>query len=151
MPHHRAQIPELIRELYSVVNKLSALYPDRKFTPDGHLVGSIGEVVAAYDYNLTLLPSSAEKHDAISQDGKLVQIKTTQTNRVALRSQPDYLLVLYLNKTGDITEIYNGPGEQPWNAAGNIQKNGQRPIAFNRLSDIMKSVKQQDRIPKIDI
>jgi hypothetical protein len=148
---NRDLIPELVRELYSVVKKLTELYPDRKFTPDGHLVGSIGEVIAKHDYNLTLLPTSAEIHDAESPDGKLIQIKTTQTNRVALSSQPDYLIVLSLDKIGDVTEIYNGPGEKPWEAAGKKQKNGQRTIYFNRLSEIMKSVKQQDQIPKVAI
>ena len=35
-------IPELVRDLYKLVAKFEALFPERKFTPDGHLVGSIG-------------------------------------------------------------------------------------------------------------
>lgn len=40
-------IPALISQLFCIVGALNDLYPDRPFTPDGHLVGSIGEVVAA--------------------------------------------------------------------------------------------------------
>jgi hypothetical protein len=42
------EIPKLIKELYGIVDSLEALFPGRHFTPDGHLVGSIGEVLAAY-------------------------------------------------------------------------------------------------------
>jgi hypothetical protein len=44
-----AKMRDLIRQLYSVVAALEEEeFEGRKFTPDGHLVGSIGEVVAAY-------------------------------------------------------------------------------------------------------
>jgi hypothetical protein len=82
-------IPELVRSLYAIVGELEGLFPGRKFTPDGHLVGSIGEVLAARLYDLELLPASAERHDAKAPDGRLVQIKATQTKSVGLRSEPD--------------------------------------------------------------
>jgi len=41
------EIPSLFQELYSIVDRLEELFPGRRFTPDGHLVGSIGEVLAA--------------------------------------------------------------------------------------------------------
>jgi hypothetical protein len=43
-------IPELIGQLFKTVRALNEIFPDRPFTPDGHLVGSIGEVVAAETY-----------------------------------------------------------------------------------------------------
>lgn len=41
-----------IRQLYALVAELEALYPGRHPTLDGHLVGSIGEVLAAHYYRL---------------------------------------------------------------------------------------------------
>ena len=41
------EIPSLVQDLYSIVDRLEELFPGRRFTPDGHLVGSIGEVLAA--------------------------------------------------------------------------------------------------------
>jgi len=38
---------ELIRQIYAIVDELERLYPGRRFTPDGHLVGSIGEAYSA--------------------------------------------------------------------------------------------------------
>ena len=56
---------------------MERLYPGRKFTPAGHMVGSIGEVIAAEHFGLTLLSPSHPGHDATDADGRLVQIKLT--------------------------------------------------------------------------
>jgi hypothetical protein len=47
-----AKVGRLIKSLYDVVRELEKEFVDekRKFTLDGHLVGSIGEVVAAYSF-----------------------------------------------------------------------------------------------------
>ena len=79
-------ISDRIKALYEITNELEAKYPGRKFTPDGHLVGSIGEILVAEHYGLTLLPNSSETHDAVDQNGTLVQIKTTQINRISISS-----------------------------------------------------------------
>jgi len=50
----RIQLPEPVAAIYRAVEQLEAAYPGRRFTPDGHLVGSIGEVVAAEALGLTL-------------------------------------------------------------------------------------------------
>jgi hypothetical protein len=77
-------LSDKIKELYRITNELETEYPGRKFTIDGHLVGSIGEVIVAENYGLELLPNSTETHDAKTKDGKLVQIKATQINRIAI-------------------------------------------------------------------
>ena len=134
------EIPQLITELYALVSRLEALFPGRRFTPDGHLVGSIGEVLAAHAYDLELLPSSYERHDAKAKNGRLVQIKATQVRSIGLSSQPIHLLVIQIQRDGSFDEIYNGPGEIAWNASGNMQKNGQRPITLYRLKNLMKDI-----------
>ena len=52
----RKRLPELICDLYQIVGELEAMFPGRHFTPDGHLVGSLGECLAAYHYSLELMP-----------------------------------------------------------------------------------------------
>ena len=139
-------IPTIIRELYSLVHRLEYLFPGRKFTPDGHLVGSIGEVLAASKYRLELLPASSEKHDAKSPEGKLVQIKATQVKSVALLSKPDHLLVLKILPDGTSEEIYNGPGKLAWINCGRLQKNGQRPISLFKLKKLMLQVSDDQKL-----
>lgn len=142
------QLPGLIQQLYGIVNELEDKFPGRKFTPDGHLVGSIGEVLAAHYYGLKLLDNSAKTHDAISKGKRLVQIKITQGDKVALSSEPDYLIVMQLKKNGTAIEIYNGPGSEPWDKAGKMQKNGQRPISVSKLRVLDAGVLPKERIEK---
>ena len=143
------QIPDLIKQIYEIVSVLEALWPNRQFTPDGHLVGSIGEVLAAYYYGLELLPSSSKVHDAVSKDGRKIQIKATQKNRVALRSKPEHLLVLRILEDGTTKEVYNGTGELVWENAGKMQTNGQRPITLSKLSKLFERVPNSNRLKRV--
>ena len=45
----KVPLPKPVADIYRAVEELNILYGThkRKFTPDGHLVGSIGEVIAA--------------------------------------------------------------------------------------------------------
>ena len=141
-------IPGIVQRLYDLVRELKAAFPGRPFTPDGHLVGSLGEVLASHYYDLTLLPCSTECHDAQAHDGRLVQVKATQGKSVALRAQPDHLLVIQLKKDGTIEELYNGPGALAWQHCGRQQKNGQSPISVSTLRRLMKDVPEHERLSR---
>lgn len=130
-------VTDKLRELYTLVAELEKEYPGRHFTPDGHMLGSIGEVYAAEKYGLKLYEASHPVHDAVTADGREVQIKLTQTNRVSLYECPEYLIVLKIDREGIISEIYNGPGIEPWNMAGKMCKNGQRTISVSKLQGII--------------
>lgn len=71
------------------------------------LLGNIGEVLAAYHYGILLFKQSEPTHDEeVIADGKLVQIKITQSNNIILRENQDYILILYLDRAnGEVTEI----------------------------------------------
>jgi hypothetical protein len=148
--HAVTQVPALVAELYAIVDRLETLFPGRSFTPDGHLVGSIGEVLAAHRYGLALLPASSQGHDAISPAGQLVEIKATQGNCVALREEPRHLIVLYLPRGREPEEVYNGPGSHVWAASGAMQaRNGQRRISLSKLRALMRSVPSSERVPAV--
>lgn len=139
-------LSEKVQALYRITQELESAFPGRKFTLDGHLVGSIGEVLVAEHYNLTLLPNSTETHDAIAADGRLVQIKATQINRVAISSRPDWLIVIHILSDGTWEEVYNGPGGLVWDNAGKTKKNGQRPISAARLKQLMQQISRDERV-----
>ena len=141
------EVAELIGSLYQITGRLESLFPNRKFTLDGHLVGSIGEVAAAHMFNLRLLPTSSPTHDAKTNDGRKVQVKLTQGKRgVALRAKPEQLLVLRLTPEGNFEVIYNGNGGDPWSRAGKKQSNGQRFISLFLLRNIDESVPDHERL-----
>lgn len=135
MPARRVRLPAPVAAIYRAVEELSAAYPDRKFTPDGHLVGSIGEVVAAEALGLTLYPGSHPGHDAYDDNGD-VQIKMTGGDSVSLYSTCDRLVVLRIVSPEEAEIVYDGPGAPAWEAAGKMQKNGQRPIRLSKLRGI---------------
>src|SRR5258708_10999525 len=139
-------VRDIVGRLYALVGELESHFPGRKFTPDGHLVGSLGEVLAAYYYDLELLTASTEKHDACAKDGRLVQVKATQSKSVALRSEPQHLLVLSLLRDGTVDEVYNGPGALAWSRIGPPQRNGQFPISLSTLRKLMAEVPNEARL-----
>jgi hypothetical protein len=121
MDQNQNKIPQLIKRLYEIVAELEFLFPGRKFTPDGHLVGSLGEVIAAHDYDLIFLEASAKTHDA-RNGSKQIQIKATQGKSVAMYGEPEHLIVLKILKDGKTEEIYNGPGNYPGRMQGNCKR-----------------------------
>lgn len=52
--NRRVRLPAPVAAIYRAVSEPEALDPRRKFTPDGRLVGAIGQVVAAEALGLTL-------------------------------------------------------------------------------------------------
>lgn len=139
-------VAEKVKMLYNISQDLEELFPGRHYTPDGHMIGSIGEALAASYYNLKLFPASEETHDATALDGRLVQIKATQVNRVSISSEPEWLLVLKIHKDGTFSEEYNGPGKLAWKHCGKMQKNGQRPISLAKLRELQTRVPQSERL-----
>lgn len=154
----RQKLRDSIKRLYGVVAELSQEFSEekRKFTLDGHLVGSIGEVVAAYAFNLRLLVSSMPDHDAVlisqdysavSENDMPVQIKLTGGNRgVGLYSSPKHLIVLQLADS-EFRLIYNGPGTFVWEECKRVQKNGQRWISLNDLRKLYEDIAA---LPKLE-
>ena len=150
------RIRELIPVLYSVVHELEDAAPGRKFTPDGHMVGSIGEVIAADRYGLELNAASTEGFDAVAPDKRKVEIKTTQQERgyFALRPPcwPDvHLLALKVSPIdGSARVVFNGPYELVWENCGPLQKWGGRTITVAKAEMLQKLVPLEERLDEVD-
>ena len=145
-----ATIENLICELYTIVQKLEKKYPGRHFTPDGHLVGSIGECLIAEQFDLDLVAASNKGFDAVSKCKKEVEIKVTQSNRVAFRHEPQHAIVGKLSKKGQVSIVYNGPGNKIWEKfdGKNLPSNGQYQISLNVLKQLNENVNDSERVKK---
>jgi hypothetical protein len=128
-------LPKPVADIYRAVADLEKLYPGRKFTPDGHLVGSIGEVIAAEHFGLKLYGMSKPGHDAYDTNGD-VQIKLTAGNSVSMYADCSRLIVLRIVSPEQAEIVYDGPGAPAWAAAGSMQKNGQRKVGLAKLKAI---------------
>ncbi|WP_444932570.1 DUF6998 domain-containing protein [Microbulbifer sp. JTAC008] len=141
----------LIKQLYSTVSELETMFPGRHFTPDGHMVGSIGECLVADAYGLELKTASNKGFDAIARDGKEVEIKATQSKSVAFRSEPEHTIIIKILPNGTFEEAYNGPGSLVWQqfAGKKIPSNGQFQISLNKLKELNKQISDSSRVPRI--
>jgi len=144
-PIDAREVLRLVPELFKIIKALEAAAPGRHFTPDGHLVGSIGEAVAAARYGLELTTASTKGIDAHHKaTGRSVEIKATvEGKKISLRGmepEADHLLVLRINGDGSASEVYNGPAAPVWIAAGRIQSNGQRVVSVSRLMALQSNV-----------
>ena len=144
----------LVPELFQITKALEAAAPVRHFTPDGHLVGSIGEAVAAARYGLELTNVSTKGVDAHHEaSGRSVEIKATvEGKRISLRGmepKADHLLVLRINGDGSASEVFNVPAAPVWAAAGWMQSNGQRVVSVSRLMAMQTKVSADQRLQKV--
>lgn len=152
MDKHR--FPILLRQLYELVDEFESMFPGRPFTPDGHLVGSIGECIAAHYYGLRLWPPSTKGHDAVTPDGRPVQIKATQGTGIntKLESLQGLLLVIKIDRNGRFRECFNGPGRAVLPLLEKkrpINKNGEYNVTLRQLETIQSDVPNEDRLTRI--
>jgi hypothetical protein len=146
----KTRFPQLLRAIYDSVDELEAMFPGRHFTPDGHLVGSLGEALASFHYAIELSQASAQCHDGKCGE-RNVQVKATQGDRIAMSSESEHLLVLRLNRDGTFTEQYNGPGAVVWALVSRKPrpKNGQYQVALSTLRRLMQSVDKEHRLERV--
>lgn len=147
-PEKMDGIKQKIVKMIEIVRQLEKEFPGRSFSLDGHLVGSIGEVMAAYYYGIELYKASAKVHDG-EINGRKVQIKIGQQDSIEIAHEPEYLIVLYLCRNGDILEVYNGPGSTPWESASISSTSGKRKMRVNKLMEFDHLVANEERIPQI--
>ena len=66
----RQAINDALKPIFEAVQRLKRAFPNRAFTIDGRLVGDMGEVIAALEYDLILHDVSRPTHDATTLDGR---------------------------------------------------------------------------------
>ncbi len=149
--HDKLQI--LVKQLYATVSELETMFPNRHFTPDGHLVGSLGECLVADAYGLSLLAASNKGYDAVTKNGIKVEIKATQSKSVSFRSKPEHVIVIKIMPDGTFEEIYNGSGARVWHQFANKNRptNGQFQISVSKLRTLNNQVLDNEHIPKLEI
>ncbi|MGK9419267.1 DUF6998 domain-containing protein [Pseudomonas cedrina] len=148
----QGQIEQALKGLFAAVSMLQKAYPGKPFTLDGRLVGDIGEVVASLSYGLTLNEGLTKHHDAVTDDGRNVQIKTTfgTTLTFPVHHVPDYYLGIRMNRDGTFEEVYNGPGYliQQQLITRKATKTGLHGGLMSMLKRINQNVPESERIPR---
>lgn len=146
------RLRRLLRDLFGTVQELERMFPGRKFTPDGHLVGSFGEALAACHYALTLTPPSNPVVDAFSGQ-RAVQIKATFGNDCVAfyKKVPECVLVLRLNRNGTFEEVFNGCSDgivAELAKRGPNDNNGQTQLRLSKLREL--NIDAVNKLPKMN-
>jgi len=127
---------DLVHLIFQACAELSRR-TSRSVSPDGHLVGSLGEIHAARVLDLRLEVASNAGFDATDEEGLKVEIKTTTRSSIALSAsgtQAQRLVVVKLDRaTGSAQILYDGDAQSAWNLAGKPGKNGQRRLSLTKL------------------
>ncbi len=135
-PGERVKLPKSVAKIYEAVAELSAEYPGRPFTPDGHLIGSIGEVVARETFGFELYDPSNKHHDANCKDRGDVEVKITAGKEISMRGPCNHLIVLKVISPHEAEIIFDGSGKGIFEEAGKTASNGQRRVSLAKLARI---------------
>lgn len=143
-------IKEALQKIFGGISQLRKALPNKKFTIDGRLVGDIGEAIVQRDYNVTLYEKLIEGYDGETNDGRLVQIKSTFKNSLTFRKTPDYYLGIKINEDGSYLEIYNGPGKYIKKKYEHRKGFGEKLLSFPNsvLNGISKNIPIGEKVQK---
>ena len=110
------EVAQRLSQLYQIVDRFEEMFPGRKFSPDGHLLETLGKVIAEYMFDVELVPTGRgnAEFEARAKDGGSVKIILTQGNKVTMKGAYDYLLVLRLKSDKSVEVVFNGPLFKAW-------------------------------------
>jgi len=140
-----------VQAIYRAVENLTKRF-GRKFTPDGVLVGTLGEVLAEEKYDLRLHPPKTKDFDAKDCRGREVQIRCNQRTTTPIKkgATKGIFLALKLLPNGTIEEIFNGPASvaHKLTIGRKADASGFIGLAHSKLRALMRSVPEEERIPR---
>jgi hypothetical protein len=149
-PMAKENISKGLKLILEGISVLQQSFPNRKFTIDGRLVGDIGEIIAAAEFDIKLHERSQPRHDGEAAGGRMVQIKATFKNSLTFTLIPDYYLGMKLGWDGSHEIVFNGPGHIISDHYQGRQGIGVRQLSFplKKLRELSSDVANRDRIPR---
>ena len=109
-PRQRAEaIRHIMATIFSAQNALRCLAPEFRWAGMGNLLGDYGEFIAVSHYDLKKADAVSAGYDAITKEGKTVQVKTSHSaNQIGFRGKADLMLVIKVGLEGTWDEVYFG-------------------------------------------
>jgi hypothetical protein len=147
-----------IRNMFDAQRQLREAFPKRLFTPDGRMIGDIGEAIAEITYQVTVDSTSRAhwdgKREDICEGCTEVQIRATQKSDTYMKEPPDdgRLLVFKIFSDGSWICCYNGDARGVWNSleAKKANKSGEKFISLEALIELDRGVENCQRVPLRD-
>ena len=141
-------IQHILASIFASQRALKLLAPEFNWAGLGNLLGDFGELVAIDHYGLKKAPRGSDGYDAITLDGKKVQIKTNYAaSQIGFRGVSELMLVVGVNNDGSWEELYFGPFEQVKAQARFSARDNKHMIAISKLKQIALSAKSGPKEP----
>ncbi|WFU34068.1 hypothetical protein QA635_06410 [Bradyrhizobium brasilense] len=144
------QIKEALGLIFQGIGMLQTEFAHRQFTIDGRLVGDIGEIIAATEFDIELDDVSRAIHDGKMPDGRGVQIKATFQDHLTFKTIPDLYLGFKLFRDGTHEVIFNGPGRIIFDHYAGRAGIGEKLLRFPNtvLKRLSADIPDSSRVPK---
>lgn len=116
---------------------LKTLAPEYKWAGLGNLLGDYGECIAVDHYDMENAPAGAAGYDAVTKDGKTVQVKTNNAaKQIGFRGEADLILVLKVVEDGSWSELYFGDFETVKSISTYSSRDNKHMVSVSKLSKI---------------
>jgi len=150
------ELPALIRELCSVSGRLEHAFADQHFLPVHMTFDAPAPAWAAYVYGLTIWELSCYEPNAMTPDGRLVQVLRDYGDYVRYDNAPvsrnsSQLIILRIGRGGNLDkEIYNGPTALAWaHREGGRDENELSTVSLTLLKKLGRRVPKESRLAPI--
>jgi len=146
----RKHIEDALAFIFKGIGLLQTEFSHRRFTIDGRLVGDIGEIIAATEFDIELDNVSRAVHDGRTSGGHQVQIKATFQDHLTFKTTPELYLGFKLFRDGTHEVIFNGPGQIIFDYYAGRAGIGERLLRFpnSTLTRLSASVPDDLRVQK---
>src|SRR5262245_5161748 len=102
-------VQHILAGIFASQKALRVLAPEFKWAGLGNLLGDFGELIAVDVYGLTKAAGGSDGYDALTTDGKRVQVKTNHAaDQIGFRGTADLMLVIGVKDDGSWSEVYFG-------------------------------------------
>ena len=134
-------VKHIMATVFSAQNALRSLAPEYKWKGLGNLLGDYGEYVAVNAYNLKKAAGGSSGYDALTLEGRTVQIKANQASKqIGFRGDADLILVLHVDVNGDWEEVYYGDFELVKNESRYSARDNKHMIAISKLRNLQEPI-----------
>jgi len=130
-------IKGIMASMLTLQRSLKALVPEYSWA--GNPLGDFGEFVAIEHYSLEKAPTGSSGFDAITSEGKTVQIKANhKAKQIGIRGKADLLLVIHVTHNGDWEEVYYGDHEEVIKKCHWSERDNKNMIGITKLKKMQK-------------
>jgi len=131
-------VKHIIATVFSAQNALRDLAPDYRWAGMGNLLGDYGEFICINHYDLEKAPAGSKDYDALTKDGKTVQIKTNHAaSTIGFRGKADLMLVVYVADDGEFEELYYGDFQLVKDNSNYGARDNKHSITISKLKKLM--------------